>query len=156
MNGCFGCDHANPAGLGMRFFRDAAGRIAAACTPTELHRGLGRLVNGGITTTFAEELAAAAAGAGSDGGLVVSRIEVRYERPAYVGTELRGVVTSIAAQGKAVDVSVDVSSGGVRVAVLNAAFVLISEARLRDLAGIGLDQAPACLVAGRRPLPIEE
>jgi len=155
MNGCFGCDRANPAGLGMKFFRDAAGNLAASCVPTEQHRGLGRIVNGGLVTTFAEELAAAAAGATSDGGLVVSRIETLYERPAYIGTEMRGVVASMRREGKAVDVSVDVSSGGQRVAVLNASFVLLSEAKLRELSGIGLDQAPACLVAARQPLPIE-
>jgi acyl-coenzyme A thioesterase PaaI-like protein len=156
MNGCFGCDHANPAGLGMKFFRDAEGRLAASCVPTDLHRGLGRIVNGGLVTTFGEELAAAAAGAKGDGGLVVSRVEVRYERPAYVGVEMRGVVTATTQQEKAVDVSVDISSSGQRVAVLNASFVLMPEERLRELAGIGLDAAPMCLVAGRRSLPIEE
>jgi acyl-coenzyme A thioesterase PaaI-like protein len=155
MNGCFGCDHANPAGLGMKFFRDAEGRLAASCVPTDLHRGLGRIVNGGLVTTFGEELAAAAAGARGDGGLVVSRVEVRYERPAYVGTEMRGVVTTTTQHKKAVDVTVDVSSGGQRVAVLNATFVLMSEERLRELAGIGLEAAPACLVAARTPLPVE-
>ena len=155
MNGCFGCDHANPAGLGMKFFRDAAGNLAASCVPTGLHRGLGRIVNGGLVTTFGEDLAAAAAGSTSDGGLVVSRVEVLYERPAYVGSEMRGVVSSLRRAGRAVDVSVDVSSDGQRVAVLNATFVLLSEAKLRDLSGIGLDQAPACLVAARHPLPVE-
>lgn len=155
MNGCFGCDRANPAGLGMRFFRDAAGNLAGSCVPTEQHRGLGRIVNGGLVTTFAEELAAAAAGSTSDGGLVVTRIETLYERPAYVGNEMRGVVLSMRREGKTVDVSVEVSSSGQRVAVLNASFVLLSEARLRELSGIGLDQAPACLVAARQPLPSE-
>ena len=56
----------------MKFFRDAAGSLAASCGPTDLHKGLGRIVNGGLVTTFGEELAAAAAGATSDGGLVVT------------------------------------------------------------------------------------
>ena len=155
MNGCFGCDHANPAGLGMKFFRDAAGSLAASCVPTDLHKGLGRIVNGGLVTTFGEELAAAAAGATSDGGLVVTRVEVNYERPAHVGSEMRGVVSSVMRDGKKVQVSVDVSSGGQRVAVLNASFLLLSEEKLQELSGIGLDQAPACLVAARQPLPIE-
>jgi len=155
MNGCFGCDHTNPAGLGMKFFRDAAGNLAASCVPTDQHRGLGRIVNGGLVTTFGEELAAAAAGSTSDGGLVVARVEVQYERPAYVGSEMRGVVSSVRREGKAVDVAVEVSSGGQRVAVLHASFVLLSEAKLRELSGIGLDQAPACLVAARQPLPAE-
>jgi hypothetical protein len=155
MNGCFGCDHAHPAGLGMRFFRDPSGRLCASCVPNDLHRGLGRIVNGGLVTTFGEELAAAAAGAKGDGGLVVARVEVVYERPAYVGIEMSGVVTSISQERKAVDVSVDVSSAGQRVAVLNAKFVLLSEEKLRELAGIGLDEAPACLVAARHPLPVQ-
>lgn len=155
MNGCFGCDRDNPAGLGISFFRDTEGRLAAACSPTGIHRGLGRIVNGGLVTTFAEELAAAAAGERGDGGLVVSRIEVKYERPAYIDTPMRAVVTSLKQENKAVDVSVDVSSDGQRVAQLSATFVLMSEHRLRELAGIGLDAAPACLVAARHPLPIE-
>jgi len=155
VNGCFGCDHANPAGLGMKFFRDAEGRLAASCVPSDLHRGLGRIVNGGLVTTFAEELAAAEAGSKGDGGLVVSRIEVKYERPAYVGDEMRGVVRSATQDKRVVEVVVDVSSGGQRVAVLNATFVLMSEQRLRELAGIGLDAAPACLIAARQPLPAE-
>lgn len=155
MNGCFGCDQANPAGLGMRFFRDADGRLAASCVPGANHRGLGRVVNGGLVATFAEELAAAAAGERGDGGLVVTHIEVTYERPAYIGTLMRAVVTSIRQDNKAVDVAVDVSSGGGRVARLNATFVLMSEQRLREIAGIGLDEAPACLVAARQPLPEE-
>lgn len=155
MSGCFGCDRANPAGLNMRFFRDPDGRLAAACVPTDLHRGLGRIVNGGLVTTFAEELAALAAGEANEGGLVVSHIEVHYERPAYVGAELRGVVTSVQRDKKAVQVSVDASSEGQRVAQLNATFVLISEQRLRDLSGEGLETAPACLVAARGQLPLE-
>jgi hypothetical protein len=139
----------------MRFFRDAAERLGASCVPCKSHCGLGRIVNGGLVTTFAEELAAAQAGSQAEGGLVVSRIEVSYERPAYVGQEMRGVVTSSSGRGKAVDVCVDVSSGGARVAVLHATFVLITEDRLRELAGIGLDEAPACLVAARHPLPTE-
>ncbi|MEO5882059.1 MAG: hotdog fold domain-containing protein [Caldimonas sp.] len=156
MSGCFGCDHANPAGLGMRFFRDSAGRLAASCTPNQTHGGLGRIVNGGLVTTFGEELAAAAAAATSEGGLVVARVEVDYELPTYVGTELRGVVTSTSQEKKVVRVAVHIHSAGKRVAVLNATFVLISEDRLRQLSGIGLDEAPACLVAGRQPLPIED
>ena len=155
MKGCFGCDHANPAGLGMKFLRDVEGRLAASCVPTVQHRGLGRIVNGGLVATFGEELAAAAAGARGDGGLVVSRVEVKYERPAYVGTEMRGVVITTTQDRKAVDVTVHVSSGGQRVAVLKATFVLMSEERLQELSGIGLDQAPACLVAARSPLPTE-
>ena len=155
MNGCFGCDRANPAGLGMKFFRDAEGRLAASCVPSDVHRGLGRIVNGGLVTTFAEELAAAEAGSKGDGGLVVSRIAVDYERPAHVGDEMRGVVRSSTQEKRVVNVVVDVSSGGQRVAVLDATFVLMSEQRLRELAGIGLDAAPACLVAARQPLPTE-
>ena len=155
MNGCFGCDPANPAGLGMTFLLDPRGRLAATCTPDETHRGLGRIVNGGLVTTFAEELAAAAAGATSDGGLVVTRVEVAYERPAYVKAELRGVVTATVREGKTVTVSVDVENDAGRIAALTATFVLMSESRLRELAGIGLDQAPACLVAGRRLLPAD-
>ena len=153
MNGCFGCDPVNVAGLGMTFSVDAQGRLAARCTPTQAHRGLGRIVNGGLVTTFAEELAAAAAGAKGDGGLVVTHIDVAYERPAYVEAELRGVATSTVRENKTVTVCVEVSSDAGRVAVLNATFLLLSEERLRELAGIGLDQAPACLVAGRRLLP---
>jgi acyl-coenzyme A thioesterase PaaI-like protein len=155
VNGCFGCDPANPAGLGMAFLVDARGRLAATFTPDETHRGLGRIVNGGLVTTFAEELAAAAAGAKGDGGLVVTRIEVAYERPAYIHAELRGVVTSTAREGKSVTVSVDVENDAGRVAALTATFVLMSENRLRELAGIGLDEAPACLVVGRRLLPAD-
>lgn len=155
MNGCFGCDEANPAGLGMKFFRDGEGRLAASCVPRDLHRGLGRIVNGGLVTTFAEELAAAAAGERGAGGLVVTRVEVTYERPAYVGTEMRAVVTSTRQDNKTVDVAVDVMSGGGRAARLTATFVLMSEQRLREIAGIGLDAAPACLVAARHPLPAE-
>lgn len=153
MNGCFGCDPVNTAGLGMTFSVDVQGRLAAQCTPTNAHRGLGRIVNGGLVTTFAEELAAAAAGAKGDGGLVVIRIDVTYERPAYVNAELRGVVTSAVQDRKTVAVSVEVSSDAGRVAVLNATFLLMSEERLRELSGIGLDAAPACLTAGRRLLP---
>jgi acyl-coenzyme A thioesterase PaaI-like protein len=156
VSGCFGCDHANPGGLGMTFFRDTSGRLAASCTPGDLHRGLGQIINGGLVATFGEEVAAAAAAAETEAGLVVTRMQIKYERPAYVGTMLRGVVTSASREGKLVDVSVDISSGGTRVAVLDASFVLISEERLRQLAGIGVDQGPVCLVAGRQRLPIED
>jgi acyl-coenzyme A thioesterase PaaI-like protein len=155
MNGCFGCDPVNTAGLGMTFSVDGQGRLAAQCTPTQAHRGLGRVVNGGLVTTFAEELAAAAAGAKGDGGLVVTHIEVTYERPAYVDAALRGVVTSTVRENKAVTVSVDVVNDAGRVAVLDATFLLISDERLRAIAGIGVDEGPACLLAGRRLLPAE-
>ncbi len=149
MNGCFGCDPANTAGLGMTFSRDAAGRLTASCRPSSSHRGLGRIVNGGLIATFAEELAAAQAGAHGDAGLVVSRIEVDYERPAYVEDTLTGVVTASSRDGRNVAVTVEVHAAGQRVAMLRGSFALISESRLQSLAGITLAEAPACLTAGR-------
>lgn len=149
MNACFGCDPRNPTGLHMEYYRDAAGRLAARCRPSVHHSGLGRIVNGGLVATFAEETAAAAAGAHGDGGLVVARVEVDYERPALVEEELTAVVTSSVAAGRSVTVGVDVFSADARVAVLSAKFVLISAERLHGLAGITLAEAPACLVSGR-------
>ena len=152
MNGCFGCDPSNAAGLGIVFFRDSAGRLAARCRPTDAPRGLGRIVHGGLVATFGEELAALAAGALGDGGLAAVEMNVKFERPVVVGAEMTAVVTSTNQEQKRVRVTVEISSAGERVALLNSAFVLISQERLQRFAGISLAQAPACLVAARGEL----
>ena len=153
MNGCFGCDPANKAGLGMVFYRDGEGRLAARCRPNGTHRGLGNVVHGGLVATFGEELAALEAGAKVDCGLVSTEMNVKFERPARVDAEMSAVVTDSSVDGRLVQVTVEIYAGGERVAVLNSKFVLISEEKLRSITGIGLGEAPACLVAGRGELP---
>lgn len=152
MNGCFGCDPSNAAGLGIVFFRDASGRLAARCRPGAAHRGLGRIVHGGLVATFGEELAALAAGARGDGGLAAVEMDVKFEQPAAVGSEMTAVVTSTSQEQKCVRVSVEISSAGERIATLNSTFVLISAERLHEFAGITLAEAPACLTAARGDL----
>ncbi len=153
MSGCFGCDSGNTAGLGIAFHRDASGRLAACCRPGRAHRGLGNIVHGGLVALFGEELAALEAGSKGQGGLVVAEMNCKYERAALVENELSAVVAESRQEGKRVYVTVDVASGGERVAVLTSSFVLISAERLRDLSGLTLDQAPACLVGARGELP---
>ena len=152
MNGCFGCDPSNAAGLGIVFFRDASGRLSARCRPSEAHRGLGRIVHGGLVATFGEELAALAAGACGDGGLAAVEMHVKFERPSAFGTELTAVVTAASQERRRVRVSVEISSAGERIATLDSTFILISAERLREFAGITLAQAPACLIAARGDL----
>jgi acyl-coenzyme A thioesterase PaaI-like protein len=154
MSGCFGCDPTNTAGLGIAFYRDASGRLAARCRPGRAHRGLGNIVHGGLVALFGEELAALEAGSKGQGGLVVAEMNCKYERAALVENELSAVVAESRHEGKRVYVTVDVASGGERVAVLSSSFVLISAERLRDLSGLTLDQAPACLVGARGELPV--
>jgi acyl-coenzyme A thioesterase PaaI-like protein len=154
MNGCFGCDPANRSGLGMIFYRDAAGRLAARCRPSNAHRGLGKVVHGGLVASFGEELAALEAGAKGDGGLLAAEMNCKFERPAYVESELSAVVTGSRVDGRRVHVTVEVTAGGERVSVVESTFVLISEDKLRSITGIGLGEAPACLVAGRGELPV--
>lgn len=153
MNGCFGCDPSNKSGLGMVFYRDEERRLAARCRPSGIHRGLGRVVHGGLVASFGEELAALEAGAKGDGGLVVAEMNCKFERPALIDSDISAVVTESRVDGRRVHVTVEVSAQGERVAVVNSTFVLISEEKMRSIAGIGLTEAPACLVAGRGELP---
>lgn len=153
MNGCFGCDPANQSGLGMVFYRDDANRLSARCRPTSKHRGLGKIVNGGLVALFGEELAASEAGTKGNAGLVAAEMHVKFERPAMVESEMSAVVTESRTDGRRVHVTVEVSAGSERVSTVNSTFVLISEDSLRAVAGIGLDEAPACLIAGRGELP---
>lgn len=152
MNGCFGCDPANPAGLGIAFYREPAGRLAARCRPGAQHRGLGNLVHGALLAAFGEELAALEAGSKGEGGLLAAEMNVRFERPAPIEKELLAVVAESRHEGKRVFVTVDILSGGERVAVLSSSFVLVSAERLREISGVTLDRAPACLVAARGEL----
>jgi acyl-coenzyme A thioesterase PaaI-like protein len=153
MSQCFGCDLQNVAGLGIEFFRDDHGRLAARCCPSNKHCGLGGIVHGGLVATFGEELAAAEAGAHGNGGLLVTRMAIDYERPTYAGDEMTAVVTNATVDGRKVNASVEIHNATGRVAVLNSAFVLITEDRLRQLAGISVAEAPECMVAGRNSLP---
>lgn len=152
MSGCFGCDPSNAAGLGIVFFRDASERLAACCRPSAPHCGLGRIVHGGLVATFGEELAALAAGTRGDGGIAAVEMDIKFERPATVGSEMTAVVISTSQKQKRVRVSVEISSAGERIATLNSTFVLISAERLHEFAGITLAEAPACLIAGRGDL----
>jgi acyl-coenzyme A thioesterase PaaI-like protein len=153
MNGCFGCDPANKSGLGIVFYRDAGGRAAARCRPGPQHRGIGKVVHGGLVASFGEELAALEAGTKGDGGLFAAEMHVKFERAAIVEQEMSAVVTESRLDGRRVHVTVEVSVAGERVSVLSSTFVLVSEERLAAVAGIGLAQAPACLVGGRAELP---
>jgi len=153
MNGCFGCDPGNPAGLGISFYRSASGALAARCRPDERHRGLGRLVHGSLVGAFGEELAALEAGSKGEGGLLAAETNVKFERPVSVGAELTAVVAHSEQKGRRVGVTVEIFSGE-RVAVVSTSFVLVSAERLREISGMTADQAPACLVAARGELPV--
>ena len=153
MNGCFGCDPANSAGLAIAFYREPSGRLAARWWPGAQHCGLGNLVHGGLLASFGEELAALEAGSKGEGGLLAAQMNVKFERPARVGAELTAAVTASHQEGRKVQVSVDVACNGERIAVVSSTFVLVSAERLREISGMTLDQAPACLVAARGELP---
>lgn len=154
MNGCFGCDPANKSGLAAVFHRDGTGRLAARCRPASNHRGLGNIVHGGLVASFGEELAALEAGTKGDGGLLAAEMHVKFEGPVEVGSEMSAVVTASRTEGRRVFVTVEVSAAGRRVSTVDSTFVLIPEEKLRAVTGIGLDRAPACLVAGRGELPV--
>jgi acyl-CoA thioesterase FadM len=89
------------------------------------------------------------AGSKGDGGLLAVEMNVKYERPAPVGAELTAAVTQSQREGRKVQVTVDIACNGERVAVLSSSFVLVSAERLREISGMTLDKAPACLVAAR-------
>ena len=88
-----------------------------------------------------------------DAGLVAVELNVRFVRPALVESELSAVVTDSRVDGRRVHVTIEVSTAGERACVVDSTFLLISEDRLRSIAGIDLADAPACLVAGRGELP---
>jgi len=88
---CFGCSRDNPAGLRLRFFRDAAG-VRCETTVAPAYQGAPDVVHGGIQAVLLDETCCAAAYFTTGGFVVTGALSLRYRRSCPVGQPL--VVTA--------------------------------------------------------------
>jgi uncharacterized protein (TIGR00369 family) len=88
--GCFGCSKSNPHGLHLRFYRggEDSDQIVATHSVPERFHGAPGIVHGGIVATILDEFSCAAAVFLEGSRVVTGELQVRYERPCPVETEL--------------------------------------------------------------------
>jgi acyl-coenzyme A thioesterase PaaI-like protein len=84
---CFACGARNPDGLQM-VFRRSGDRILADFVPAERHQGFPGVLHGGIVATLLDE-ALSRTGALRRQWLMTGKLEIRYRRPAPIGTRMR-------------------------------------------------------------------
>ena len=104
---CFVCGSANPAGLHVTFARHGEQGCRAEYIAKSVHAGWPGLMHGGLLFTLMDEAVAwAVCYAGLRG--VTAKAEVRFRRPATVGTRLVITGTIVDRARKAVRVRAEI------------------------------------------------
>lgn len=93
--GCFGCSKSNPDGLQLRFFQ-SGNQVSAIYSVSDKFHGAPGVTHGGIVATILDEFSCAAAVFLKGSRVVTGELQIRYERPCPVETDLlvRAEVTS--------------------------------------------------------------
>ena len=86
--GCFACGSRNPSGLGIDDFSFDGGLTTATFRPDPLHRGLASTLHGGLTATALDEIMVWAGILGEGVLSVTGTMDLKYRRPAPLGSEL--------------------------------------------------------------------
>ncbi|HYM50072.1 MAG TPA: PaaI family thioesterase [Candidatus Limnocylindrales bacterium] len=84
---CYACGSRNPQGLQLRF-RRSGDRILAEFTPGEQYQGFPGVLHGGVVATLLDETLSRT-GALRGEWLMTGKLDIRYRRPAPIGSPLR-------------------------------------------------------------------
>lgn len=108
---CFGCSAENPAGLRLRFFRDAEGvRCETRVKPA--YQGAPTVVHGGIQAVLLDETCCAAAFFTTGGFVVTGTLDIRYRRPCPIGRPLVVTARIVADEGRFLRIRAEIREAG--------------------------------------------
>jgi uncharacterized protein (TIGR00369 family) len=82
--GCFGCGEDNPAGLGLRPYHDGEW-IAADFEPKPHHRGMSKVVHGGIIGSALDEVVTCAASIAAGALTATVSLQLEFLAPMLLG-----------------------------------------------------------------------
>jgi acyl-coenzyme A thioesterase PaaI-like protein len=85
--GCFGCSSANEAGLQLPFVR-RGDRLASVYSIPDRFHGAPGIAHGGIVATIFDEVSCASVFFVKNRYVVTGELNVRYEKPCLVETEI--------------------------------------------------------------------
>jgi uncharacterized protein (TIGR00369 family) len=85
---CFVCGRSNPIGLHMHFETDGE-RVRARFAPKPEHVGFKGVIHGGLISTVLDEIMVWACGVKTQRFAYCAELNVRFIRPARVGTDLQ-------------------------------------------------------------------
>ncbi|MDF1500380.1 MAG: PaaI family thioesterase [Anaerolineales bacterium] len=87
---CFVCGVENKSGLGLEFFEDGQGRVAAEPCLPESYQGYPGIVHGGIVAAMLDEVAGRAAMIDDHTHFrLTAKLAIRYRRPVPTGETIR-------------------------------------------------------------------
>lgn len=108
---CFGCSADNPAGLRLRFFRDANG-VRCETTIASPYQGAPDIVHGGIQAVLLDETCCAAAFFVVGGFVVTGALSLRYRRPCPVEKPLVISARIAADEGRYLRIHAEICEAG--------------------------------------------
>ncbi len=125
---CFGCGPANPAGLGMRFWTDAAHVYSFLSLP-ETMCGWGRIAHGGILSVLLDEIMGWTVICLLRKIGVTKNMRTRFIKPVRVGEELTvvGEILDSPSERQALTRGAIYSAGGVLCAEAEGEFSVMTE-----------------------------
>ncbi len=108
---CFGCSSSNPAGLHLRFFRDADG-IVCETTIDPAHQGAPGIVHGGIQAVLLDEACCATVAFSTGDYVVTGELNIRYHRPCPTGIPLAMRAHTVSDEGRYLVVRAELRGAG--------------------------------------------
>lgn len=102
---CFGCGHANPEGLRLRFSRYEDGTVETLHRTAAHHCGLDTVVHGGIQAAILDEVMGVAAQLGlpeksGDQACVTAEMNLTYRRPVPMADQVRAQARLVSVDGR--------------------------------------------------------
>ena len=86
---CFGCGQENPLGIKLRFFKESDIKVSTKIVIPTYWSGWGSVMHGGFHGLLLDEITAwVPFGLLKERSFVTRELNVKYHRPAYIGSEL--------------------------------------------------------------------
>lgn len=134
---CFGCSTHNAASLGLRFYYDPEHDEAVSFfSASSAHSSFPGVVHGGIISVLADEVAYWALQLQAKRPALTTRLDVRYLRPARVGSTLEVRAKAKPAEAKQATVEVRVLDEKQQVcAQATVTYALVAQAAMKAVLG---------------------
>lgn len=124
---CFGCGRANPIGLQLDGFERLDNQVAVKFTPHPDHMGFTDVLHGGIVAAALDEIMAWTAMLVEGVLVVTGTLDLRYRKPANVGTTFDLVGTLEDRRGRRLMATARLLDNGTAVADASAMFLTIAD-----------------------------
>lgn len=120
---CFGCGLDNPVGLRLDGFQVDGNQVTAPFSPADSFAGFEGVLHGGIIATALDEISAWSAMLTEGVFVFTARLELRYRKPADIGTEFMLTGTVSDRRGKRLSIEASLENDGAVIAESGGLFV---------------------------------